>query len=52
MLGQVVYRGSLTARKGRVDQQIKLDNTLANGMYLLNLNSQTEHLVFHFAMEQ
>jgi hypothetical protein len=52
MLGQVVYRSKVTVKQGRVEEHIKLDNTLANGMYILNLRSESESKVFHFVMEQ
>jgi hypothetical protein len=52
MLGQVVYRGTVTAQNGNIDQRIKLDNSLANGMYLLNLITDNEKQVFHFVIEQ
>ncbi len=52
MLGQVVYRGVLKAKRGEVDAQIVLDKSLANGMYLLTLQTQEGQKVFHFVMEQ
>ncbi len=52
MLGQVVYRGAVTTKQGHLETQIKLDGTLANGMYILTLRSGTEQKVFHFVMEQ
>jgi hypothetical protein len=52
MLGQVVYKGTVKANQGRIDTGIQLDNTLANGMYLLTLHHGTERKVFHFVMEQ
>jgi hypothetical protein len=52
MLGQVVYRNNVTAHNGNINELISLSNTLANGMYMLNLNSGNEHKVFHFVIEQ
>jgi len=52
MLGQVVYRGVVKARQGRVDAHVQLDRNLANGMYMLTLRTETEQKVFHFVMEQ
>jgi hypothetical protein len=52
MLGQVVYRTNVTARNGDIDAKIKLDNTLANGMYMLNMSSGSDRKVFHFVLEQ
>ena len=52
MLGQVVYKDKLTVHNGNINQLVSLSNTLANGMYMLNLNSTSEHKVFHFVIEQ
>jgi len=52
MLGQVVYSHKVMTQNGTIDQHIKLNSTLANGMYLLNMSSGTEHTVFHFVVEQ
>jgi hypothetical protein len=52
MLGQIVYTGNTQAIKGKLDQQIHLENTLANGVYLLSLKTQNETKIFHFVMEQ
>lgn len=52
MLGQVVYKEAMTAQKGNIDKQIRLGNTLANGMYLLTLHSGGNKMVFHFVLEQ
>jgi uncharacterized protein YjdB len=52
LLGQVVYRGTLKSIRGKVNGQVQLDNSLANGMYLLTLNTTTEQKVFHFVVTQ
>jgi hypothetical protein len=52
MLGQVVYSNRITVRNGDVNERIQLNNTLANGMYMLSLRSGTDNKVFHFVMEQ
>ncbi|MBX2906013.1 MAG: T9SS type A sorting domain-containing protein [Taibaiella sp.] len=52
MLGQVVFRGNLVAKHGRVNNRITLENNLANGMYMLTLRTDTEQKVFHFVLEQ
>ena len=52
MLGQVIYKNTVTAEKGQLNEQIMLSNSLANGMYMLNLHTDTEHEVFHFVIEQ
>ncbi|MES2701392.1 MAG: Ig-like domain-containing protein [Bacteroidota bacterium] len=52
MLGQTVYSSKVSAHSGVVSEQVKLSNTLANGMYMLNLISGNERKVFHFVLEQ
>ncbi|MCF8451166.1 MAG: T9SS type A sorting domain-containing protein, partial [Taibaiella sp.] len=52
MLGQVVYRSKVQARNGVVNERIQISNTLANGMYILNLRSETEAKAFHFVLQQ
>ncbi|GAA4466461.1 hypothetical protein GCM10023093_20650 [Nemorincola caseinilytica] len=52
ILGQVVYKGSADIRDGQVDKQIVLDNSLANGMYLLRFALGGETTTFHFTLER
>ena len=52
LLGQVIYRAKVTAVSGRLDEKITLSNTLANGMYILNVLSGTENKAFHFVIER
>jgi hypothetical protein len=52
MLGQVVYNNKVMAQGGNINQQIQLSNTLANGMYILNLRSGVDTKSFHFVIEQ
>jgi uncharacterized protein YjdB len=52
MLGQVVYTNKITTHNGDINERIQLGNTLANGMYILNLRSATENKVFHLVIEQ
>ncbi len=52
VLGQVVYKGNITARSGKLDNHIQLGNKLANGMYLLTLHSDEASQVFHMIIEQ
>ncbi len=52
MLGQSVYKGKVMAKNGQINEQIQLTNNLANGMYMLNLQSGGDHKVFHFVLEQ
>ena len=52
MIGQVVYKSNITAKKGVINSKITLDKSLANGMYILNLKSGNEHTVLHMVLEQ
>ena len=52
MLGQVIYKDKVTVHSGVMDQKIRLNNTLSNGMYILNLHSSDVTKVFHFVVEQ
>ena len=52
IVGQVVYKNTVMAHGGKINEQIKLNSTLSNGMYLLNLRSGDENKVFHFVIEQ
>lgn len=40
MLGQVVYKHTLTTHNGVINEQVSLSSSLANGMYMLNLRTQ------------
>ncbi len=52
MLGQVVYENKVMSHYGEIDQQIQLNNTIANGMYLLNVRTNEGQKVFHIVIEQ
>ncbi|MCD6010653.1 MAG: surface protein [Flavipsychrobacter sp.] len=52
MLGQVIYRQNTIARNGKLDEQVSLGQTVASGMYLLNLKSGSDTKVFHIVIEQ
>ena len=51
MLGQVVYSKTSLATGGVINEQVQLNNTIANGMYLLDLQSGSESKTFHFVIE-
>ena len=51
MIGQVIYTSKVTAQGGNINEHVKLNN-LSNGMYLLNMRSGDESVVFHFVIEQ
>ncbi len=52
MLGQVVYTSKVMLQNGMINENVKLNNSLANGMYILNLRSASDNTVFHFVIEQ
>ncbi|MCW3122854.1 MAG: hypothetical protein JWQ38_2346 [Flavipsychrobacter sp.] len=52
MLGQTVYTNKVMTQSGNINEHIKLSNTLANGMYLLNVRSGATNNVFHVVIEQ
>ena len=52
VLGQVIYKNTITAPAGRLNQTIVLNNTLANGMYVLGVYGRTEKVTLHFVIEQ
>ena len=52
MLGQVIYKNNIIANNGAINERIVLGNNLANGMYLLNLRSNTGNQVIRFVVEK
>jgi hypothetical protein len=52
MLGQTVYSNKVMANDGSINERIRLDNSLANGMYMLNLRSVSGSKVVHVVVEQ
>jgi hypothetical protein len=52
MLGQVVYKSTVKALAGNINERISLRNDIANGMYLLSLRTAGENIVFHFVVGQ
>ena len=51
MVGEVVYKKELIAKNGKIDAMVQLPNALANGIYLLNVKSETGNKVLHFVIE-
>lgn len=51
MLGQVMYNNKVTVQNGVINEKMQLIN-VANGMYLLNLHTETGNQVFHMVVEQ
>jgi uncharacterized protein YjdB len=52
VIGQVIYTGKVMSHNGTIDQTVKLNKGIANGMYLLNVQSASVSKVFHLAIEQ
>ena len=52
VLVQVIYSNKVTAQGGRIGEVLSLNNTLANGMYLMNIHTASEQKVFHFVIEK
>jgi hypothetical protein len=52
MLGQVVYTNKVMIHNSSINEQIALSNTLANGMYLLNIRTSAGNNVFHVVIGQ
>jgi hypothetical protein len=52
MLGQSVYTEKIMAQNGKVNERIILGQTIANGMYLLNVRTGEGNNVFHIVVEQ
>ena len=52
VIGQVIYNNKVTAYSGRISEVISLSNTLANGMYMMNICTATGQKVFHFVIEK
>ncbi len=48
--GRVVYSEKLSAQNGSLNNEILLDNTLANGLYLLTLHAGEHRMEFRFAI--
>jgi hypothetical protein len=51
MLGQVVYSKEVIAMKGIVNEEISLDNSIANGTYLLSMKSGADKKVVRLVVE-
>ncbi len=52
MLGQVVLRKKTRADHGKINEQIELSSSIANGMYILNVSSGSDNKSFHFVVER
>jgi hypothetical protein len=52
MLGQSVYKKTVMAIGGLLNEEVHPAGTLANGVYLLTLRSANNNRVFHIVMER
>jgi hypothetical protein len=52
VLGQVIYSNKVMVHGGKINEKVAMDNTFANGMYMLTVHSGTENKVFHFVIEK
>ena len=52
VLGQVIYKSTITVHGGKINEKVTVDNTSANGMYILTVHSGTGNNVFHFVIEK
>jgi hypothetical protein len=52
MLGQVVYTNAFEAANGNINEAIRLDNTLANGLYLVKITSGDASRVLHMVLNK
>ncbi len=52
MLGQGIYKHNIDAINGIVNVPVILDNRIANGMYLINITSGEDHIVFHLEINR
>ena len=50
MLGRIIYTGHTTPQRGEIREEIKLDNDVAAGTYLLRVNTETGVETFHFVI--
>ncbi len=52
MLGRSVYNQVVRVVNGKVNQTVVLDNSLANGVYLLSVTTGSSHRVYHVVVEK
>ena len=52
MLGRVIYTEHVLAQNGNIDERIQLKNTIANGAYILSLQSASTNAVLHIIVGQ
>ena len=52
LLGQEVYRTNTIAHKGVLSTEVQLSKSVANGMYLVSINTTGGVRVFHMVIAQ
>ena len=52
VLGQVIWSKTVQSHGGTINETIALGSQFTNGMYMLNVISNTEKKAFHFVMER
>ncbi len=52
MLGQQVYKKTMQANNGKLNEKVILSNTVANGVYLLTIRSGDETHIIHMVVAQ
>jgi len=52
VLGQTVHTATATIKNGTISEKITLDNSLANGMYLVHITSGADKAVFHMVLDK
>lgn len=52
VLGQVIYKGSVNAEHGKIDEQIILGADIANGVYMLKMHNGLQNSTACFVIEK
>lgn len=52
MLAQVVYYNTVKTLAGEINEQVQLNSSVANGMYLLNMHTASRNNVFHIVVSR
>jgi hypothetical protein len=52
VIGQVVFKNTVSAKGGKLNERIVIGNNLANGMYMITLHSALGTKVLHMVVEQ
>lgn len=52
MLGQSVLTQPIHAQNGSISNKVELPSNTANGVYLVNLTSGSDHVVFHIVVDK